>query len=138
MDPYGTLTLEDAESLLYTLFSDVDRAVQNGTLTQQCRRAFSLLYCHQVYLRCTESSNSSAEYDNGRLCEDECSEAMRECQQELWFLVELVDSLAVPLLPPLTTNCSTGELPLEDCITLTSGSITTRSSAWFIYLKFCR
>ena len=119
---HGNLTLEESESLLGTLFRDVERAVENGTLTPQCGRAFPLLYCHQVYERCTPVSNSS-EYDaEYYLCEDECSEAMSKCQQaDWWLLSDLVEALAMPDLPPPAGNCSTGEFVSEtNCVSITS------------------
>ena len=117
---YGNLTLEESESLLRTLFSDMNSAVENGRITPPCGRVFPLLYCHQVYTRCssTPATNSSGE-DAVSLCEGDCSEAMSECRQDWRFLTDLVDS--TPDLPPLPANCST-MLELGECISITAGT----------------
>ena len=115
---YGNLTLEESESLLRTLFSDANSAVENGRITPPCGRVFPLLYCHQVYTRCSSTAaTNSSEEDAVSLCEDDCSEAMSECQQDWLFLTDLVDS--TPDLPPLPANCS-NMLEVE-CVSINAG-----------------
>ena len=115
VEPYGNLSLEETESLLSSLFSDVDAAVQNGSLTAECGRAFSRLYCHQAYQSCNGEVSNSSEHETRVLCRDFCSEAMDECEQDWLTLNDLADSLVVPHLPPLGMNCSDEEFLEENC-----------------------
>ena len=141
VEPYGNLTLEESESLLRTLFSVVNSAVENGSISPLCGRAFPLLYCHQVYRRCSTAVPNSSEEDNGgSLCQDDCSEALSECQQDLLFLTDLVNSMSN--LPPLLTNCSTEDYMFEmKCIPITAGkdqcSVNKHCSLLAFLLRVC-
>lgn len=119
---FDSLTLERAEPLLDVLFSHLDAAVKNGSLTESCAESFSLLYCHQVYQRCSTVNDDSGDLQS--LCEDDCLEEMSECELEWAFLTPtLFDSLDLSALPSPVINCTTGEYSGEDkeCTTLRAG-----------------
>ena len=133
---YSSLSLETSETQLELLFSRVDLEVKNGSLTQSCFEAFSLLYCHQVYTPCSPVLNSSfpstlsAPSDADMLCESECMDAIAECESDWGFLADLVNTLVVPDLPPLLTNCSSdGSASAEyECIPLLAGKICSNTA----------
>lgn len=129
VQPYEDLTLETTEKLLITVFSDINIAVENGTLTQSCAEAFSLIYCHQVYERCTIASNGT-EYtplDTNYLCKSECYDLISECESDWQFLTELLEDS--PHLPSLIRNCSTDRYSavVNECIPHSAGMVGTES-----------
>ena len=105
VQPYGNLTLDSSEALLDSLFNYVETAVGNGTITQNCGEAFSLLYCHQLYKQCMTASNGSVHDPDitGFLCESDCHFVLSSCEYD--SLTDLIDALDIPELPHLPTNC---------------------------------
>ncbi|CAI8038190.1 hypothetical protein GBAR_LOCUS21296, partial [Geodia barretti] len=98
------------------------------------------------YTRCSSTAaTNSSEEDAVSLCEDDCSEAMSECQQDWLFLTDLVDS--TPDLPPLPANCSNmlevecvsinagDDTVMEDC--LPDSSTDTRTTLIIIVICLC-
>lgn len=128
---YGNLSLEKSESVLNTLFRRVELEVKNDALTRNCSNLFSLFYCHQVYTQCSVVLNSSTSLvyeakDAHSVCESDCFNVMFECEFDWLFLTDLVDSLAVPDLPPLLSNCSTDDDSVEEvCSPLIAGTYMT-------------
>ena len=121
VQPYGNLTLEASESMLKTLFTDINTAVENVSLAQSCADAFSLLYCHQVYERCTKASNGTvhAPLDAQRLCESDCYDLTSKCELQWQFLT---DVLSAQGLPSLMKNCSTNmHNEVDTCIHPSAG-----------------
>lgn len=121
---YENLMLVTTESLLDMLFSHVDNAVKNSSLTQNCAESFHLLYCHQVYKRCriVMSNSTSLVYEPGSLCDSDCLEVMSVCQFDWLFLTNLVESLDSPDLPSLMSDCPTdGSTAEETCTPLRAG-----------------
>ena len=118
---YGNMTLARAESLLDVVFNNVEIAVKDNHLTESCAESFSLLYCHQVYKQCQNSSTS--DYRTSRyFCDSDCLEVMSVCQSDWTFLTDLVESLGTPDLPSLLTGCITdGSTTEEDCTPLKAG-----------------
>lgn len=106
VQPHDNTSLETVERRLQAVFTQTEEEVKNGSLTENCFEAFTLLYCHRVYVPCQIVESQGQVPLNISLCEDDCVSVRTNCEPFWALLTDLVDT-AAPRLPPLLSNCTT-------------------------------